>query len=90
MSSFRRVCGSEKRYNEYHRICEPCDSCNTKRAMKFYYDNEEKILEKKRYFYRNNKEYSAKFNKKRKCKISDLENQINTLTEMIKSTALVA
>ena len=79
MSNICRVCGSEKRYDGYHRLHKPCDSCNTKRALKYYYNNKDKILEKKRNFYHNNKEYFDKYNKNRKSKISDLENQIKTL-----------
>ena len=30
--------------------------CNTKHALKYYYNNKDKILEKKENFYHNNKE----------------------------------
>ena len=85
MSNFCRVCCSEKRYDEYHRFYKPCDSCNNKRAKIFYYINKDKIFEKKRNLYHNNKEYFDKYNKKRKSKISDLEYQINTLTQAMKT-----
>ena len=76
MSSICRVCGSEKRYDEYLRLYKPCDSCNTKRAIKYYYNNKDKILEKKRNFYHSNNENFEKYNKKRKSKVSDLEKQL--------------
>ena len=47
MSNICRVCGRQKRYDEYHRLYEPCDSCNTKRAIKYYYNNKDKIIEKR-------------------------------------------
>ena len=90
MSNICRVCGNEKRYDEYHRLYKPCDLCNTKRAIKYYYNNKDKILEKKRNFYHNNKEYFDKYNKNRKSRISDLENQIRTLTDMLKNTVSVS
>ena len=89
MSNICRVCGSEKRYNEYHRLYKPCDSCNTKRAIKYYYNNKDKILEKKRNFYHNNKEYYAKYNKNRHSRVSGLENQVKQLSETIKTITLV-
>ena len=90
MSNICRVCGSEKRYDEYHRLYKPCDSCNTKRAIKYYNNIKDKILEKKRNFYHNIKEYFDKNKKNRKSKISDLKNQTEQLTEMIKTIKLVA
>ena len=56
MNNICGVCGSEKRYNEYHRMYRRCDLCNTKHALKYYYNNKDKILEKKENFYHNNKE----------------------------------
>ena len=47
MSNICRVCGRQKRYDEYHKIYEPCDSCNTKRAIKYYYNSKDKMLEKR-------------------------------------------
>ena len=90
MSNICRVCGNEKRYDEYHRLYKPCDSCNNKRAIKYYYNNKDRILEKKRNFYHNSKEYFAKYDKNRRSRISDLENQVKHLTEMIKSTVSVS
>ena len=54
------------------------------------YNNKDRILEKKRNFYHNIKEFFDKYNKNRKSKISDLENQTKQLTEMIKIITLVA
>ena len=67
-----------------------CDVCNSKHALKYYYNNRDKVLEKKRNFYHNNKEYFAKYDKTRKSRITDLENQIKQLTEMVKSTISVS
>ena len=74
MSNICRVCGGDKRYDDYHRLYKPCDSGNTKRALKFYYNDKDKILEKKKIYYHNNKEFLSAQNKNGKSKISDLEN----------------
>ena len=58
--------------------------CITKHASKYYYNNKDKVLEKKKSYYDNHKEYYSEQNKKRKSKISDLENEIKQLTEMRK------
>ena len=47
MISICGVCGSEKSYDEYHRMYRQCD-CNIKHALNFYYNNKDKILEKKK------------------------------------------
>ena len=84
------VCGNEKRYDEYHRKKRRCDLFNTKHALKNYHNNQDKILEKKKTYYHNNKEFFSEQIKERKNKKTDLENQINTFTEMIKSTISVS
>ena len=56
MSNFCRVGGSEEIHIEHHRLYKPCDSCNTKRVLKYYHNNKDKILEKKKFYYQNNKE----------------------------------
>ena len=89
MSNLCRLCGSEKRYDKYHRLYKPCHSCNSKRALKHYYINKDKNLKKKNNHYQNNKKFFSEQNKKRKNKITDLENQNSTKPEMIKSTTSV-
>ena len=84
------VCGSKKRHDDYHRMYRRCDLCNTKHALKFYFNNKDKILEKRKNYHHKNKEFFSEQNKKRKSKISDLENQIITLTEMLKNTIAVS
>ena len=88
MSNICRICNSEKRYDENRKLYKPCNSCNTRRVLRYYYNNRDKISEKKRNYYYNIKENLNEYNKKRKSKLSDLENQIKTLTEMIKTTVL--
>ena len=46
MNNICRICNSEKN-DEYRNLYEPCDSCNTRRVLRYYYKNKEKILEKK-------------------------------------------
>ena len=87
MSNICQVCGNEKRYDEYHRLYKPCDSCNTKRALKYYYNNKDRILESKKNYHHNNKELFSDQIKKRnsfyKNEINDLKNQISLLTEKL-------
>ena len=80
------VYGFEKRYDDYHRMYRRCNSCNTKLALKHCFNTKDKILERMKNHYHNNKEIFSEEKKKRKCGITDLENQINTLTDKIKST----
>ena len=90
MNNNCRKCNSEKRYDEFRELYKPCDSCNTRRVLRYYYDNRDEILEKKKKnYYYNNNEYLNEYTKRRKSKLSDLENQIKTLIEMIKTTVSV-
>ena len=67
--------------------------CACARSVKHYQKNREEILEKARIYRENNKD-KVKRNRKTfdTCteNIQDLYNQINTLTEMLKPTTLVA
>ena len=76
MNSICSICKSEKRYDGFRKLYKPLDLCNTRRALKNYYNNRDRRLEKKRNYYYNDKEYLHDYNKKRKSKIYDLENQI--------------
>ena len=88
-----RVCGHEREYDNYHRLYVACKKCASRRCAKHYPKNREKILEKGKLYRENNKD-KLKQNRKTvslyKDDIQDLYNQINTLTEMMKSTTLVA
>ena len=87
------ACGHEREYDNYHRLYVACKKFASKRCVKHYRNTREKILEKSR-LYRENIKEKLKRNRKTidTCteKIHDLYNQINTLTEMLKSTTLVA
>ena len=85
MNNICGVCGNEKRYDECHRMYRRCDLCNNKHAPKYYYNNKDKKREKKKNYHHNKKQFFSEQNKKRKSKVTDLENQITTITEMIKS-----
>ena len=88
-----RACGHEREYDNYHRLFVACKKCASIRCAKHYQKSREKILEKSR-LYRENKKDKLKRNRKTidTCteNIRDVYNQINTVTEMLKSTTLVA
>ena len=89
MNNICGVCGNEKRYDEYHKLYRRCDSCNNRHALKYSYTNKDKILGRRKIFYHNNKEYFSKYNNKRLSRITDLENQVKQLTEMLKTSVSV-
>ena len=88
-----RVCDHEREYDNYHRLYSPWKLCARRRCANHYQKNREKILEKAKSYRENNKNI-LKQNRKTvssyKNDIQDLYNQINMLTEMIKTTALVS
>ena len=88
-----RVCGHERESDNSHRLYVACKKCASTRSAKHYQKNREKILERSK-IYRENDKDKLKRNRKTidTCteNIQDLYNQVNTLTEMLKSTTLVA
>ena len=85
------IYGHEKEYDTYHRLYKPCKVCASIRCSKYYQKNRSMILEKSRVYRENNKD---KYKRNRKTietnaeDIQNLYNQINILTEMIKTTAI--
>ena len=83
------ACGHEREYDNYHRLYVACKKCASIRCAKYYQKNREKILEKCRLYRENNKD---KYKRNRKTidthteDIQNLYNQINMLTQMIKTT----
>ena len=88
-----RSCGHEREYDNYHRLYVACKKCASIRCAKHYQRKRERILERSK-LYREKIKDKLKRNRKTidTCteNIQDLYNQINTLTEMLKSTTLVA
>ena len=88
-----RVCGHERDYDNYHRLYVACKKCASTRSAEHYQKNREKILERSKLYRENNKD---KLKRNRKTidtctdDIQDLYNQINMLTQMLKSSTLVA
>ena len=87
-----RVCGFERKYDNYHRLYVACKNCASIGCAKHYEKNREEILEKARRFRENNKD---KIQRDRKTinsyeeDIQNLCNKIDTLTTMMKYTTLV-
>ena len=88
-----RACGHKREYDTYHRLYVACEKCASKRSAKHYQKNRGKILERFKLYRENNKE---KLKRNRKTidthaeDIQNLYNQNNMLTQMVKSTTLVA
>ena len=87
------TCGNERKYDNYHTFYVACKKCASTRCAKYYQKNREKILEKSRFYGENNKD---KIKRNRKSidthteDIQNLYNQIIMLTQMVKSSTLVA
>ena len=86
-----RVCEHGREYDNYHRLYSPCKLCAKRRCINHYQKNREKKLEKAK-SYRENIKDKLKQNRKTvnsyKDDTKDLYNQINMLTQMIKTTTL--
>ena len=85
MSNICGVCATQKIYDNERIMYKRCAPCKRKKVLKYYYNNKETVLETSRNYYHNNKEYFREYNKKRKNKIRDFENQLKQLTEMVQT-----
>ena len=83
------VCGTEKKHDIERGMYKRCAPCNSKKVLKYYYKNKDLVLEKNKNYYQNNKEYFLEYNRKRYNKITDLQNQIKQLIEMLQTTVSV-
>ena len=97
MEKICRVCQTERRYDEYHRLYKRCDKCNVRCSLKYYYANKEKELEKRKKYYYKNREKIIDVEKNRrethKNEIDELKNKIQELTnnmEMLKTSISVS
>ena len=82
-------CGHEKEYDNYHRLYAACKKCASIRCAKYYQKNRERILEKSRVYRENNKDKYKRNQKTIETHTEDIQhlyNQINMLTQMIKTT----
>ena len=86
------VCGHEREYDTYHRLYVACKKCASIRCANYCQKNSEKILEGSR-LYRENKD---RYKRNRKTidthtvDIQNVYNQINMLTELMKTTVSVS
>ena len=90
MSSISGVCNTEKKYDIDRGMYKRCAQCNSKKVIKYYYNNKDIVLARNKNYYQNNKERFREYNRKRVIKISDLQNQNNQLTEMLQTTTTVS
>ena len=65
-----------------------CAPCNSRKVLRYYYNNRDALLEKHKNYYQNNKTYFREYYKNRCIKISDLENQVKQLTEMLQTVSV--
>ena len=85
-------CGNDREYDNYHRFFVACKKCASIRCAKYYQKNREKILEKSRLYRENNKDKIKRNRKNIDTPTEDIQNlynQINILTQMVKSSTLV-
>ena len=84
MEKICRICNTERRYDEYHKLHKCCDKCNVRCSLKYYYANKEKELEKRKKYYYKNREKIIDLEKNRretqKNEINELKNKIQELT----------
>ena len=86
------TCGSEREYDNYHRLYVACKKCASIRCAKYYQKNRKKFLEKPRLYRENNKDKIKRNRKKIDTHTEDIQNhynQINILKQMVKSSTLV-
>ena len=74
MRNICRICGNEKKYDFNRGMYKRCGPCNSRKVLRYYYNNKDVFLEKNKIYYQNNKEYFREYNKKRNSKITDLKN----------------
>ena len=97
MENFCRLCNTERRYDEYHKLCKRSNKCNVRCSLKYYFANKDKELEKREIYYHNNGEKIIDLEKNRrdthKNEKDELQNKIHNSTqamEILKTTISVA
>ena len=86
-------CGDEREYDNYHRLYVACKKWASIRCAKYYQKNREKLFEKSRLYREDNKDKIKRNRKSIDTHTQDIQNfynQINMLTQMVKSSTLVA
>ena len=48
MEKICRICKTERRYDEYHKLFKRCDNCNVRSSLKYYYANKKKNWKKEK------------------------------------------
>ena len=89
MRNICRICGNEKKYDCNRGMYKRRGPCNSRKVLRYYYNNKDVVLEKNKIYYQNNKEYFREYYKKRTNKIADLENQIKQLTELLQTVIVL-
>ena len=89
-------CNFEKHINNFYKKYSECQDCNTKRGVKLYYDNKEKIsIQQKKYYDKNRDKLLQKQNDYRNKRNTDfeelhrsyieLQNKLKALEEKVKT-----
>ena len=55
MEKICRICNTERRYDEYHKLYKRCKKCIVRCSLKNYYANKDNELEKRKKYYHNKK-----------------------------------
>ena len=88
-----RACGHERENDTFHGLYVAGKKCASTRSAKYYQKYREKLLERSKLYRENNKEKLKRNRKTIDTHAEDkqnLYNQIDMLTQMVKSTTLVA
>ena len=88
-----RVCGHKEEYDNYHRLYIACKKRASTRSAQHYQRNREKIIERSKLYRENNKDRYKRNGKTIDTHAEDIQNlynQINMLTEMIKTSVTVS
>ena len=62
MRNICSVCGTEKKYDFNRSMYKRCGPCNSRKVLRYYYNNKDLVSEKNKIFYQNNKEYFREYN----------------------------
>ena len=89
------VCNIEKSIDNYYNKYRECKQCNTKRSMKRYNENKDRLSHQRKLYYEKNKDFllaRSKLYQQNRIpytqQIKDLNNKIEELTQTLETIIL--